>query len=59
MATQPMRSCPSYSSEETRVKKSSTEGSLTAVTSAFVNVLKQVCQEWEVVPDYWQVVQGL
>ena len=53
MATPPKRSCPSpsASSEGTRIKKISIEGNIAAGKSAFVNILKQVCEDWEVVPE--------
>uniref|UniRef100_A0A2K5J0C0 Deoxynucleoside kinase domain-containing protein n=1 Tax=Colobus angolensis palliatus TaxID=336983 RepID=A0A2K5J0C0_COLAP len=53
MATPPKRSCPSLSasSEGTRIKKISIEGNIAAGKSTFVNILKQVCEDWEVVPE--------
>ncbi|KAK2507930.1 hypothetical protein MC885_002298 [Smutsia gigantea] len=53
MATPPKRSCPSpaTSSEETRIKKISIEGNIASGKSTFVNILKQVCEDWEVVPE--------
>ncbi|XP_032488361.1 deoxycytidine kinase [Phocoena sinus] len=53
MATPPKRSCPSpaASSEGTRIKKISIEGNIAAGKSTFVNILKQVCEDWEVVPE--------
>ncbi|EPQ17275.1 Deoxycytidine kinase [Myotis brandtii] len=53
MATPPKRSCPSpaTSSEGTRIKKISIEGNIAAGKSTFVNILKQVCQDCEVVPE--------
>ncbi|CAN0497887.1 unnamed protein product, partial [Rangifer tarandus platyrhynchus] len=52
MATPP-KSCPSpsASSEGTRIKKISIEGNIAAGKSTFVNILKQVCEDWEVVPE--------
>ncbi|KAM8801670.1 deoxycytidine kinase isoform 2-T2 [Rhynchonycteris naso] len=53
MATPPKRSFPSpaTSSEGTRIKKISIEGNIAAGKSTFVNILKQVCEDWEVVPE--------
>ncbi|XP_005656578.1 deoxycytidine kinase isoform X4 [Sus scrofa] len=53
MATPPKRSCPSSpaSSEGNRIKKISIEGNIAAGKSTFVNILKQVCEDWEVVPE--------
>ncbi|KAF6129628.1 deoxycytidine kinase [Phyllostomus discolor] len=53
MATPPKRSCPSpaSSSEGTRIKKISIEGNIGAGKTTFVNILKQVCEDWEVVPE--------
>ncbi|XP_007112771.2 deoxycytidine kinase isoform X1 [Physeter macrocephalus] len=53
MATPPKRSCPSpaASSEGTPIKKISIEGNIAAGKSTFVNILKQVCEDWEVVPE--------
>ncbi|XP_054410013.1 deoxycytidine kinase isoform X1 [Pongo abelii] len=53
MATPPKRSCPSLSasSEGTRIKKISIEGNIAAGKSTFVNILKQLCEDWEVVPE--------
>ncbi|XP_040591912.1 deoxycytidine kinase [Mesocricetus auratus] len=53
MATPPKRFCPSpsTSSEGTRIKKLSIEGNIAAGKSTFVNILKQVCEDWEVVPE--------
>ncbi|XP_004596251.1 deoxycytidine kinase [Ochotona princeps] len=53
MATPPKRSCPSpsTSSEGSRIKKISIEGNIAAGKSTFVNILKQVCEDWEVVPE--------
>ena len=53
MATPPKRSCPSLSasSEGTRIKKISIEGNIVAGKSTFVNILKQLCEDWEVVPE--------
>ncbi|XP_064141793.1 deoxycytidine kinase isoform X1 [Loxodonta africana] len=53
MATPPKRSCPSpaTSSEGTHIKKISIEGNIAAGKSTFVNILKQVCEDWEVVPE--------
>ncbi|KAK7830873.1 hypothetical protein U0070_018417 [Myodes glareolus] len=50
MATPPKRFCPSpsASSEGTRIKKISIEGNIAAGKSTFVNILKQVCEDWEV-----------
>ncbi|KAL6081489.1 hypothetical protein STEG23_003441, partial [Scotinomys teguina] len=38
-------------SEGTRIKKISIEGNIAAGKSTFVNILKQVCEDWEVVPE--------
>ncbi|XP_012515285.1 PREDICTED: deoxycytidine kinase [Propithecus coquereli] len=53
MASPPKRSCPSpaASSEGTRIKKISIEGNIAAGKTTFVNILKQVCEDWEVVPE--------
>lgn len=53
MATPPKKSCPSSpaSSEGNRIKKISIEGNIAAGKSTFVNILKQVCEDWEVVPE--------
>ncbi|EPQ19439.1 Deoxycytidine kinase [Myotis brandtii] len=53
MATPPKKSCPSpeTSSEGTRIKTISIEGNITAGKSTFVNILKQVFQDCEVVPE--------
>ena len=52
MATPPKRGCPSpeTSSDGTRLKKIPLQGNITAGKSTFVNLLKQVCQGWEVFP---------
>ncbi|XP_023562540.1 deoxycytidine kinase [Octodon degus] len=53
MATPPKRVYPSPapSSEGVRIKKVSIEGNIAAGKSTFVNILKQVCEDWEVVPE--------
>ncbi|XP_038615466.1 deoxycytidine kinase [Tachyglossus aculeatus] len=53
MATPPKRSCPlpEPSPGGTRIKKISIEGNIAAGKSTFVNILKQVCESWEVVPE--------
>ncbi|XP_058403224.1 deoxycytidine kinase isoform X3 [Diceros bicornis minor] len=53
MATPPKRSCLSSatSPQGTRIKKISIEGNIASGKSTFVNILKQVCEDWEVVPE--------
>uniref|UniRef100_A0A2K6U364 Deoxycytidine kinase n=1 Tax=Saimiri boliviensis boliviensis TaxID=39432 RepID=A0A2K6U364_SAIBB len=53
MASPPKRRCPSLSAsaEGTRIKKISIEGNIAAGKSTFVNILKKVCEDWEVVPE--------
>ncbi|XP_044537537.1 deoxycytidine kinase [Gracilinanus agilis] len=53
MATPPKRSCPSPATEAggTRLKKIAIEGNIAAGKSTFVNILKQVSDDWEVVPE--------
>uniref|UniRef100_A0A8C2M6S3 Deoxynucleoside kinase domain-containing protein n=1 Tax=Cricetulus griseus TaxID=10029 RepID=A0A8C2M6S3_CRIGR len=42
---------PSTSSAGTRIKKISIEGNIAAGKSTFVNILKHVFEDWEVVPE--------
>ncbi|KAL1790948.1 deoxycytidine kinase [Sigmodon hispidus] len=63
MAITPKRFCasPCTSSEGTRIKRISIEGNITAGKSTFVNILKQVREDWEVVPQpvaRWSNVQN-
>uniref|UniRef100_A0A8I3NFG8 Deoxycytidine kinase n=1 Tax=Canis lupus familiaris TaxID=9615 RepID=A0A8I3NFG8_CANLF len=53
MATPPKRSCPSPAtgSEGSRIKKIAIEGNIASGKTTFVNILKQVCEDWEVVPE--------
>uniref|UniRef100_A0A9L0RAC5 Deoxycytidine kinase n=1 Tax=Equus caballus TaxID=9796 RepID=A0A9L0RAC5_HORSE len=53
MATPPKKSClsPTTGPQRTRIKKVSIEGNIAAGKSTFVNILKQVCEDWEVVPE--------
>ncbi|VFV38807.1 deoxycytidine kinase-like [Lynx pardinus] len=53
MATPPKRSCPSPATgfEGVRIKKIAIEGNIASGKTTFVNILKQVCEDWEVVPE--------
>ncbi|XP_072604936.1 deoxycytidine kinase isoform X2 [Vulpes vulpes] len=53
MATPPKRSCPSPAAgpEGARIKKIAIEGNIASGKTTFVNILKHVCEDWEVVPE--------
>ncbi|XP_043827550.1 deoxycytidine kinase [Dromiciops gliroides] len=53
MATPPKRSCssPAIGAGGARIKKIAIEGNIAAGKSTFVNILKQVSDDWEVVPE--------
>ncbi|XP_072480549.1 deoxycytidine kinase isoform X2 [Notamacropus eugenii] len=53
MATPPKRSCPSppAGAGGARIRKIAVEGNIASGKSTFVNLLKQVSDDWEVVPE--------